>query len=448
MKKFIFKQFVDIKKGGISIFLKKVKATFKIIINIINPFYYIGLIILLVSYLIRPLFLIRWDNLHSEKIGHFAANTEIYCCKTDFNINVPQKKFIDLFCLGKKVCNKQLKKMWERELNVLPRFILQPIINLNNIICLIYSNATFHQIHINKKLFSIKNEKDFRRVSTDRDLFNLIPKTSPHINFTKEEVVLGEKYLKSLGLNENSKIVCLTIRDSAYEKKFYSKEGLDMNHNSYRNQNIFDYMLAAEELTKRGYWVFRMGKEVSTKLKSTNPKIIDYANLKSKNDFYDIFLAYKCKFCVRTAGYGAIPRIFRKPIVYIEVPLIDLQGQGNKNHDLLLSPYYYSKKKKKKLSISEIFKTGASDARTTEKYKSLGIEIEFNSPEEIKDVVIEMVERLEGVWKENPEDISLQKSFFKLFEKNLILHNKRKFMGEFRIKQSSKFLKNNGWWLQ
>ena len=83
-----------------------------------------------------------------------------------------------------------------------------------------------------------------------------------------------------------------------------------------------------------------------------------------------------------------------------------------------------------------------------QKYKSLGIEIEFNSPEEIKDVVIEMVERLEGVWKENPEDISLQKSFFKLFEKNLILHNKRQFMGEFRIKQSSKFLKNNGWWLQ
>ena len=74
MKKFIFKQFVDIKKGGISIFLKKVKATFKIIINIINPFYYIGLIILLVSYLIRPLFLIRWDNLHSEKTVFFPAS--------------------------------------------------------------------------------------------------------------------------------------------------------------------------------------------------------------------------------------------------------------------------------------------------------------------------------------------------------------------------------------
>ena len=220
-----------------------------------------------------------------------------------------------------------------------------------------------------------------------------------------------------------------------------------MNHNSFRNQNIFDYMLAAEELTKRGYWVFRMGKEVSTKFKSTNPKIIDYANLKSKNDFYDIFLAYKCAFCIRTAGYGAIARIFRKPIVCIETVLEDLQGHGNKNTDLLLSPYYYSKKKKKKLNISEIFETGASDTRTTEEYKRLGIEIQFNSPEEIKDVVIEMVDRIEGVWKENSENISLQKSFFKLFEKNLILHNKRKFTGEIQIRQSSKFLKDNKWWL-
>ena len=147
MKKFFFKQYLDIKKGGFKILLKKTVSSFKIAINVINPFVYIAIIVIIFTYLLRPFFLIRWDNLHSEKIGHFAANTEIYCCKLDFKINVPQKKFLDLFCFGKKVCNKQLKKMWQRELNILPRFFLQPIININNIICLIYKKAEPHQIH-------------------------------------------------------------------------------------------------------------------------------------------------------------------------------------------------------------------------------------------------------------------------------------------------------------
>ena len=99
------------------------------------------------------------------------------------------------------------------------------------------------------------------------------------------------------------------------------------------------------------------------------------------------------------------------------------------------------------MTVSEIFETGVLDFRTTEEYKRLGIEIEFNSPEEIKDAAVEMAKRIEGVWKENSENIYLQDSFYKLFEKNLILHNKRKFLGEIQIKQSSKFLKDNNWWL-
>ena len=40
------------------------------------------------------------------------------------------------------------------------------------------------------------------------------------------------------------------------------------------------FLLAAEELTKKGYYVFRMGVVADKLFKSDNPKIIDYAKFK------------------------------------------------------------------------------------------------------------------------------------------------------------------------
>ena len=159
----------------------------------------------------------------------------------------------------------------------------------------------------------------------------------------------------------------------------------------------------------------------------------------------DIYLAYKCKFCIRTAGFGGVPKIFRKPLVIIEGPLLDLEFGNPKN--LLLSPHYYSIKKGKTLSLSETFAFRASDIRISQEYKNLGIEVKNNTSEEIKDVVIEMAERLEGIWKPNSNDIFLQKKFLEIFEKNLIFYKKRNYFGNILSKYSAKFIRNNPHWL-
>ena len=69
-----------------------------------------------------------------------------------------------------------------------------------------------------------------------------------------------------------------------------------------------------------------MGKAVNKKIENANPKIIDYANSKFRSDFLDIFLGYRCSFCIRTAGFGGVPEIFRKPLVVNEGPIVDLCG--------------------------------------------------------------------------------------------------------------------------
>jgi len=86
--------------------------------------------------------------------------------------------------------------------------------------------------------------------------------------------------LKKFGLKDNDKFVCLVVRDSAYQLKKMSAELRDWSYHDYRNFNLDNFVLAAEELTKRGYYVFRMGVVANKPFKTDNPKIIDYVNTK------------------------------------------------------------------------------------------------------------------------------------------------------------------------
>ena len=311
IKNFLNKQIIDLKRGGLVTLSKKIITTINLIIFIVNPFYYIAILFVIFSRLISPFYLIRWGQLHSVKLGHFAMNTELYCCKREVGINVPARPYIDFFCFEKFVCNKQLSLMWNRQLKIFPNFFLYPIIRVNRIISKIVPGGDGHDIHSSDNIYFIKDQKKFERISTHRDIYNLLEKTKPHLNFTEAEINKGEKYLKEFGLPQTSKIVCLIVRDSAYLKKYFGKTGIDFSYHDYRDQNIENYLQTAEELSKRGYYVFRMGNVVSQPMHSSNPKIIDYANSKIKNDFLDVYLSYKCTFCIRTAGFGALPQIFR-----------------------------------------------------------------------------------------------------------------------------------------
>jgi len=71
----------QIKKGGVNVIIKKL--IFFIYLILLVPVYLISIPIVILIRLIRPWFLIRWQELITSRIGHFASNTEIYCCKRD-----------------------------------------------------------------------------------------------------------------------------------------------------------------------------------------------------------------------------------------------------------------------------------------------------------------------------------------------------------------------------
>ena len=437
------KHFVQIRRGGIKVIAKKLRSLIYLLLQI--PIYLISIPLIIILRLIKSWYLIRWGELISSRIGHFCINTELYCCKRDVGINSPSQKYLDLFYMRKYVCNKQLEKMWRRNLIVLPAWLLRPLSRVNRFFCLFISSFKEHKILTEKTFF----------------IDSLVDKFPAHISFTDKEELKGKEILKKFGLAKDAKFVCLHVRDSGYLSRHIKHEymGERYQYHNHRDADIDKYVLAAEELARREYYVFRMGINVLKPLKSSNPKVIDYANSDMRSDFMDIYLGAKCNFFIsQGSGMDAVSVIFHRPIAYIgHVPFGNFMCKHNNNKKtLVLTKHHINKKNQQELTISEIFSANVAFAYTSDEYKLNDVELEENSPEEIRDLVIEMNERLSGRWKDTNEDLLLQKRFWSIFEhrikrlnlkhisKNLHFNNKKKI----KIRFGAKFLRENQNWIR
>ena len=435
MKNFIKKQITDIKSGGILSLNNKI---FILIVYFLkSPIYLISLIILFIIRCFKSIILIRINKIPTFNFGDLICFNALYISKKKLEIDQPNKVFFDLLYIDSKikVSNLRMLEIWKKKIRIFPSFILKPIDELNKII----PGGSLHSIEI----LDVKRENDIN---------NLFEKFQA-IEFSESEKLEGEDFLQKIGI-KNNKFVCFMIRDDSYNelKKFSKDQTYD--YHSYRNFELDDFCLAAEELTKRGYYVVRYGYKASKKFKTSNPKIIDYPFSKYKSEFADIYLGARCSFCIST-GYGPdmLPYVFNKPIGLIALPLGDLRCHSERIY--LLTKSHLLKKENRKLSLKEIFKYDLAYAYETQKYEEKGVILENFSKNEIKDFVLDFCDLVESKKNWSEEDINLQKKFQKVFEleiNNSNYHQKVKkpyfkLHGKVRSYFSSNFLKKNPYWL-
>ena len=417
-----------IQQFGLVGLFRKVKRVFQILLKL--PLYILAVPVVFVLRLIKPWLLVRFGLLISSRIGHFAANTELYLCERDAGINVPKQRYVDLFYFQHgPTCNQQLTIMWKRVLRVWPSWILAPIIRVNRLM----PGGSFHEIPNNTQ--------------SDRDVHNLLDRSSPHLEFTSEEEARGESRMQAMGILPGSPFVCLIVRDRAYLDQHISDR--DWGYHNYRDSNIQNYIEAAEALADRGYFVIRMGVKVLEPMQTAHPRVIDYATNGMRSEFMDIYLGATCDFCISVStGYDAVPLIFRRPIVYVNmVPLgylftFRLQCLG-------ITKHHYLETEHRELVLSEIFRLDVGFCLETSGYESKGVKLIENTPEEIRDVVIEMDERLNDTWQTHLDDEALQCRFWKIFPTDAVAGKRgRPLHGEIRARFGAHFLRNNREWLQ
>ena len=347
-------------------------------------------------FIIRPVVHVRFNRINRARIGHFVADA---CMMLAFKTIDSDQRYYDLcwYSAGAPANSFFDKKIHELlDFNIFAQYVAQVI-----------------------KYFPYGAEHtDVFRDSRDKDcvFYRTINVKSSYVNFDKSENKMGFDYLRKHGINQGDKFVCLLVRDSAYLESFSSNylTDKDWSYHDYRNSDIDTYSLMVDELIKRGYWVIRMGKVVKKKMAYANHKMIDYACLDDKSDFLDIWLMANCFFCVTTGtGLDKVCQAYRVPQVFVNsLPLIHMSSC---DHGITATKKLCWKGTNKLLTLNECFD---NSYQGSQQYYEHSIDIVDMSNIEIKNVVIEMEERLTGKWVDTERDKSLQAEFKKVLKKH------------------------------
>lgn len=381
---FVSSQIKQIRAGGFPVFFSKAYTFFLMLLAV--P------IVLLVR-LLRPLVVIRFGSLQSRRIGHFLADTEVYLLERDAGRQPPRT--FDIFYHYLPISNFQVKKMLER----IGKLHISPFTTFTQIIDRVNRLLPGGTRHVVKK--------------SDVDLHSLRAHARPYLSLTTEEEELGRRQIQRLGIANGNSFICFHARDPAYLDAVYPN--YKWRYQDFRDSNIDNYLPAAEEMTRRGYYALRMGAVVKNPLNSQNPSIIDYA-VKARTEFLDVYLGAKCRFFICDGGgISTIPMVFRRPIVlanYVHISLRAIAVWGA--CDLLIPKKFWSSKEHRFLSLREILDSDIETFSKSEQYKHMGIELIENTPEEITAVTVEMDERLKGTWQAAVEDEQLQQRFLSI----------------------------------
>ena len=108
--------------------------------------------------------------------------------------------------------------------------------------------------------------------------------------------------------------------------------------------------------------------------------------------------------------------MFRKPTYFVNfsATLIDLFLDQHIRHPFIVKRLWHTEKGRF-LSLREIFDMGLADASETRLFEENGVEVISKTAEEIRDLALEIDERLRGAWRPQPEDERLQKRFWEIF---------------------------------
>ena len=232
----------------------------------------------------------------------------------------------------------------------------------------------------------------------------------PVVEFTQSEVDLGESFLRSIGVKKDQKIVCFATRTASYYSGLQNS-GVTLKSQTIRNPDENVYFHVAKSLSDRGYFVIRMGKDLSTKIpKEFESSIYDYASL-DRSDFLDAYLLYKCGLLLNGGtGIFIFRAIFNLPTVQADLYRI---LQNLYFGDIGLFQKVWSLKANRLLTVKEMVTMGDgfSDERHQER---LGVRLVKNTADEMLAACDEMELRLHETWTSTEEDEVLQQKYWRL----------------------------------
>lgn len=258
---------------------------------------------------------------------------------------------------------------------------------------------------------------------------------APLLTLSEEEMEKGRAGLRERGVPDDAWFVCLHVREGGFKK--------DQGFNSIDrilNAEIGTYLPAIRAVTERGGWVIRIG-DPSMRALPPMPRVIDYADRPIKDEAMDVFLLAACRFFIGTSsGPAYVPPLFGTPCVLTNwVPTGQRPFNGR---DLYITKLYRAGFPPRQLSFAEMMAPPIGYAPRYAYAEELGLSAAPNTPEEIREVVNEMLNRLDGTLFYSEMDEALQSAFDAVAETNLCIGNAR--LGRGFLRRNSYLLAGEG----
>lgn len=341
---------------------------------------------------LRRWVVVRLGSLRSDRLGHYSMDTELALCDVDAQRASSRGRFLDIWFDNPPICNRALQAMWRRELRVWPRWVAEPA------------------------FAAIKSAGDSDHIvsgTVNRDVKDQMVRFPPHVSFLPGELAEARHQLMALGIPADAEFVCLHNRDAHYLTTALPR--VDWSYHDYRDSEIASYLLAAEALADRGYWVVRMGAGAAAPLESDHSRVIDYARSGHRSDLLDIYLAARCRFFLSTgSGIDGVAEMFRRPQLYVNhVPI------GNAHtwlpSSMVIFKHHLDAVTGEPLALKDILQRGTMYADELRYYTDASVILEDNSAEEIRDAAIDMDNYLADPTCLSEEDDRLNATFWSHF---------------------------------
>jgi putative glycosyltransferase (TIGR04372 family) len=373
---------------------------------------------------LRPVVTIRFRNLPADEIGPLTVVSQHYLRIKETQ---QKKRQLDFWYLkdSVKVSNDYMLSFVKSQIKVRRSRFIELVAAISEKV----PGAQHHQIESEIRITLLEGVgKKLKLPQKDRDS--------------------SSEYVKKIGIDPQKEFIALMVRDGAYKSDIVqANTQLRTDKESYRNQDINDYLQVAEKFASMNVQIVRMGAKVERPFTSNSPLIIDYASTGMRTEAADIYLASECAMCISTnLGFDHIAAMSGKLRVITNQALIIQASTLFYSTDVFILQRFIERSSGRLLTLSESLQV--AEIRNLDWYHKVidrGLDFLRNTPEEILEASLEGWQRSKGQWVDSPEGLELQAKYWHIYDTFFPEHKDRFLNGRPHVGTS--FLRNNKSWL-
>ena len=238
----------------------------------------------------------------------------------------------------------------------------------------------------------------------------------PWIGVEPEEEDECWRALASLGVVPGQRIICFGVRDSMYWSRSRDPSTWGPlsdgggSTQDFRNTIMTDYIPAVAFLVDHGFTVVRMGAGAPASPELDELGVVDYANSSQRTEVLDLFLFAQCVagFFGGAFGLNQLALALHKPVCVVNFRPF-MFTEWSTGHCLLVPSLLEETATGRILTVEEMlghpFHVGSL-------YDEAGLRFVPNDPNEIRESIIELLQRLDGTWRESSEEATRQAEFW------------------------------------